>query len=108
MTAFAIDQGRFPRARAFCRLTRPMMQQMIAKSQDGTAGGTVPTVLIVDDDPAVCNSLKFMLQIEGFRVRTYRSGSELLERELMADNACLVIDQILPGMQGLDVVAAIR
>lgn len=72
-------------------------------------GGPIPaTVLVVDDDPAVRNSLKFMLRIEGFDVRTYRDGDELLQERELPSNACMVIDQILPGMPGLDLVAAMR
>jgi FixJ family two-component response regulator len=33
----------------------------------------------VDDDPAVCNSLKLSLELDGFAVRIYRGGGELLE-----------------------------
>ena len=36
-------------------------------------------VVVVDDDPAVRNSLKFSLEIEGFAVRIFGSGGELLE-----------------------------
>ena len=36
-------------------------------------------VIVVDDDPAVRNSLKFSLEIEGFVVRLYASGAELLD-----------------------------
>jgi FixJ family two-component response regulator len=37
-----------------------------------------PLVVVVDDDSAVCNSLKFALELEGFKVLTYGSGAELL------------------------------
>ena len=33
--------------------------------------GPSPVVAIVDDDPAVCDSLKFFLELEGFGVRAY-------------------------------------
>jgi two-component system, LuxR family, response regulator FixJ len=36
-------------------------------------------VLIIDDDPAVRNSLKFALEVEGFSVRAYQTGAELLK-----------------------------
>jgi FixJ family two-component response regulator len=67
-----------------------------------------PVVLVVDDDPAVRNSLKFSLQIEGFSVRAYASGSELLSDPDLPDTGCLVIDQRMPGMSGLDLVASLR
>ena len=37
-----------------------------------------PVVTVVDDDPAVCGSLKFAVELEGFVVRTYHSGAELM------------------------------
>jgi FixJ family two-component response regulator len=72
----------------------------------GTPEG--PTVLVVDDDPAVLNSLKFSLQIEGFRVRAYANGLELLDDPDLPTCGCLVVDQTMPGMAGLDVVASLR
>jgi two-component system, LuxR family, response regulator FixJ len=65
-------------------------------------------VLVIDDDPAVRNSLKFALEIEGFSVRVYRSGAELLEEKDMPLSGCLVADYNLPGMNGLDLLAALR
>ena len=67
-----------------------------------------PVVVIVDDDPAVRNALAFSLQAEGFRVRSYASGMELLEDNPTAKTGCLVIDYQLPGMNGLDLLAELR
>ena len=49
-----------------------------------------------------------MLRIEGFEVRIYCDADELLQDCPLPNNACLVIDHILPGMSGLDLVAAMR
>ena len=66
-------------------------------------------IVVVDDDEAVRGSLKFALEIEGFAVRTYPKGDDLLGDDLrLADCACFIIDQKLPGMNGLDVVAKLR
>ena len=67
-----------------------------------------PVIAIVDDDAAVRGSLKFALEIEGFAVRTYPRGDDLLGDVARADCACFIIDQKLPGMNGLDVVAELR
>ena len=67
-----------------------------------------PVVVIVDDDPAVRNALAFSLQAEGFLVRSYASGMELLEDSPTAETGCLVIDYQLPGMNGLDLLAELR
>jgi two-component system response regulator FixJ len=67
-----------------------------------------PLVIVVDDDVAVRNSLKFSLEVEGFAVRAYSGGIELLKDSELLREACLVIDQNMPGMNGLDLVAQLR
>jgi two-component system, LuxR family, response regulator FixJ len=67
-----------------------------------------PVIVVVDDDAAVRGSLKFALEIEGFAVRTYPKGADLLGDLRLADCACFIIDQKLPGMNGLEVVAELR
>src|SRR4051812_34485580 len=69
---------------------------------------STPLIVVVDDDAAVPGSLKFALEIEGFAVRTYPKGADLLGDLRRADCACFIIDQMLPGMAGLDVVAELR
>ncbi|MBN9454128.1 MAG: response regulator [Bosea sp.] len=65
-------------------------------------------VIIVDDDDAVRQSLMFSLALEGFQVRAFRNGEELLaERELPA-RACLVIDYCMPSLDGLSLVDRLR
>jgi two-component system, LuxR family, response regulator FixJ len=63
---------------------------------------------VVDDDAAVCNSLKFALELEGFAVRTYAGGAELLGAGDIAGCDCFVVDQRMPEMSGLDVIAQMR
>ena len=68
-----------------------------------------PVVTVVDDDPAVCGSLKFALELEGFVVRTYGSGAELLDTGGIEKNCdCFAIDQRMPGMTGMELVDALR
>jgi FixJ family two-component response regulator len=68
----------------------------------------LPIVAVVDDDPAVCGSLKFSLELEGFAVRAYASGAELLNAGDLADCSCLVVDQRMPGMNGMELIARLR
>jgi FixJ family two-component response regulator len=65
-------------------------------------------VVVVDDDLAVRNSIKFSLEIEGLTVRTYATGDELLNAGDLASCNCLVVDQKMPGMSGLDLIAKLR
>jgi two-component system response regulator FixJ len=67
-----------------------------------------PIIIVVDDDAAVCGSLKFALETEGFAVRTYATGADVLDAADLARCACFIVDQKLPGMSGLDLIATIR
>jgi len=67
-----------------------------------------PVVAIVDDDPAVCGSLKFSLELEGFAVRAYCSAAELLHDGDLGACDCFVIDQRMPAMSGMELIAKLR
>jgi FixJ family two-component response regulator len=66
------------------------------------------TIIVIDDDRAVRNSLKFSLELEGFAVRVYADGRALLDEAHLPAGECLVVDQMMPDMSGLDVVDALR
>ena len=82
--------------------------QVKAMKKQGELSVTGAVVIVVDDDSAVRNSLKFSLEIEGFVVLAYASGTELLSGLDLPVCRCLVIDQKMPGMNGLDLIAMLR
>ncbi len=61
-------------------------------------------VLIVDDDLAVRESLKFSLELDGLTVHTCGSGTELLEHPDLLRAQCLVVDYKMPVMNGFEVL----
>ena len=65
-------------------------------------------VALVDDELAVRDSLKFLLELEGFTVRAYGTPHAFLEERAAANPACLVLDQNMPGMTGLQLVDRLR
>ena len=65
-------------------------------------------LLVLDDDAAVRDSLKFLLEVEGFKVRTFASPDELLNDSELPGSGCLIVDYQMPVMNGLDVVAKLR
>jgi len=65
-------------------------------------------IYVVDDDSDVLGSLQFLLETDGFDVRTFKSGAALL-KDTASDNAdCFVIDYKMPNMNGLDLVNRLR
>lgn len=67
-----------------------------------------PTIYVVDDDEAVRRALAFALDLDGFTVETFSSGEALLLREPPTAPGCLVIDERLPGISGLDTLRQLR
>ena len=66
------------------------------------------TVLVVDDDAAVRSALKFVLEVEGYRVRLYDGPAALLADQCLPDRGCLVIDFRMPGIDGMALVDLLR
>jgi len=64
-------------------------------------------VAIIDDDGDVREVLDALLEVAGHTVRTYGSGSEFLNDPDLGDIACVVVDQQMPGMTGLDLLRAL-
>ena len=60
------------------------------------------TVFIVDDDPSIRRSLERLVRADGYRVQTFVSAREFLERADMKKPDCLVVDVRMPGQSGLD------
>jgi PleD family two-component response regulator len=86
---------------------RSQVQSIAATPRSSLKGGT-PIVVIVDDDPAVCGSLKFSLELEGFGVRAYGSVAELFDAGDLAVCDCFVIDQRMPETTGIELIAKLR
>jgi len=61
---------------------------------------TQPTVYIVDDDDAVRDSLSLLLDLRGFRTRTFASAEAFLEALSPELRGCAVVDLRMPGMGG--------
>ena len=66
-----------------------------------------PCVRVVDDDAAVLKSLDRLLRSAGFAVNTYPSPREFLDRNDAAAPGCVVIDLAMPGIDGLELQAAL-
>ena len=61
-----------------------------------------PVVFVVDDDPSVRSSLKFLLSTVGLHVESFDSADTFLRKNPPEGPSCLVLDVRLPGLSGLD------
>jgi RNA polymerase sigma factor (sigma-70 family) len=61
-----------------------------------------PIVFVVDDDPSVRSSLKFLLSTVGLHVESFDSSDAFLHKKPSDAPSCLVLDVRLPGLSGLD------
>jgi two-component system response regulator CpxR len=65
-------------------------------------------ILIVDDDVELCELVGEYLTAEGFQVQAVHDGIRGLERALSGEHVLVVLDVMLPGMNGLDVLRRLR
>lgn len=66
-----------------------------------------PTVFVVDDDVAVQDSLKALLESADLKVATYGSGVDFLADHDQHCQGCIVLDLDLPVMSGLEILEAL-
>jgi len=65
-------------------------------------------VLIIDDDIELCHLLAARMSDEGFEIEAVHGGPRGLERALSREHSLVVLDLMLPGMGGLDVLRRVR
>jgi len=67
-----------------------------------------PRILIVDDDPDMVALLRLALTDAGFWVSSAANGKEALRKALRAPPDLVVLDLLLPGMNGFSVCEQLR
>lgn len=65
-------------------------------------------MILVDDDLAVLGAIAFAFESAGVRVRGYQSAEAMLADDLYREAACLVLDEHLDGMDGLELCGYLR
>lgn len=60
------------------------------------------TVILVDDEPGILTALTRLLEVGGFRVKSFASANAYLAERDAEETACLVLDVAMPGIDGLD------
>ena len=74
----------------------------------GAPGGTAPRILIVDDDPNLLVLLADQLRSDGYEIATARDGEEALRRLQASWPDLLIIDMMMPRMDGLSLAREIK
>ncbi len=62
-------------------------------------------ISVIDDDPSVRRALGRLLMSAGFKVQIYCSSEDFLEKHLVEEPGCLILDVHLPGINGLELQA---
>jgi two-component system, OmpR family, response regulator CpxR len=65
-------------------------------------------ILVIDDDVELCSLVSEYLQPEGFQVEAVYDGNTGLERALTGEHVLVVLDVMLPGLNGFEVLRRIR
>jgi DNA-binding response OmpR family regulator len=73
---------------------------------DGLGSGA--TVLVVDDDPVIQRLLSVNFEMEGYQVIVAGNGAEGLEKARTAHPDVVVLDVMMPGMDGLEVAVTLK
>ena len=70
----------------------------------GAAAAAGPLVCLIDDDPAVREALARLLVGEGWAAIPYASASDFLQRQALDAVDCILLDQQMPGMTGMELL----
>lgn len=69
---------------------------------------TIPRVLVVDDEPDIVELISFNLRNAGFAVETAASGTEAIEKASHVTPDLIVLDLMLPELDGMSVCEILR
>jgi CheY-like chemotaxis protein len=69
---------------------------------------TPPRVLVVDDEPAIADTITKILCLSGYAATAQYDGEGALESALMAPPQLLITDVIMPGMNGIELATTMK
>ncbi|WP_439815054.1 response regulator transcription factor [Zavarzinia sp. CC-PAN008] len=65
-------------------------------------------VVVVEDDQAVRESLRMLLELDGYMVRDFATGEAMLAAHDLEQSCCVILDVDLPGASGLETLRRLR
>jgi len=84
------------------------MQQSANASSQGADGAIAPTILLIEDEPGIVDFLRRGLEAEGFQIAVETDGVEGERTALRESFDMVVLDLMLPGRGGLEVLRSLR
>ncbi len=66
------------------------------------------TVFVIDDDPEVCEAMRDLLEASGWAAETYSSCEAFLKTDHADRRGCVLVDAIMPGMGGLELLQRLK
>ena len=70
--------------------------------------GKIKYVLIADDDPAILDAMKMLLEFDGYTVETTQDGSEVAALVKLYLPRLLILDTLMSGVDGRDICRKLR
>ena len=87
-------------------MTEPFSTDPSASDQSATA--PVGRVLLIEDEPNIATAISFLLRRAGWRVSTHSDGATALEAVARKSPDVIVLDVMLPGRSGFDILGGLR
>lgn len=88
-------------------LATNLLATNLSETRPFNESAATSTVFIVDDDPAIRDSLTLMIGQENFNVQTYASAEAFLAATPLSGLGCIIIDIRMPGMDGMQLQEAL-
>ena len=65
-------------------------------------------VLLIEDEPNIIEAVSFILSRDGWEVKTHSNGHDAMEAVRLRGPDLIILDVMLPGKSGFDILAEIR
>ena len=92
----------------FLAAKQPLQAREIPPQAVQSAGGSRPTVFVVDDDRIVRDDMQELLGEHGLAAEAYASGEAFLAVDRPDRKGCLVVDALMPGMGGIALLERLK
>lgn len=115
-TALAIHEAGFEQIRKpvlpeilLARISDMLRITRAAQADDQHRQDATRTTLhVIDDDPVIRETLRRLFQAEGWGVASYSSAEDFLAGPRPRGTSCVLVDQVLPGMTGTEMLQKLR